>query len=81
MQLHRYLQQDLYQELSPIYLIVWDYSRSGLKDPSIQPAVRAGSTTQPMPCSLKETAFPHFACSESGCVNIQIFVQKKGKLQ
>lgn len=81
MQLHPYLQQDLYQELSPLYLIVWDCSRSGLKDPSIQPVVRAGSTTQPMPCPLKETAFPHFASSESGCVNIQIFVQEKGKLQ
>lgn len=81
MQPHPYLQQDLYQELSPIYLKVWDYSRSRLKDPSIQPVVRAGSTTQPMPCPLKETAFPPFACSESGCVNIQIFVQEKGKLQ
>lgn len=70
MQPHPYLQQDLYQELPPVYLRVWDYSRSRLKDPSIQPVVRVGSTSQPMPCPLKETAFPHFACSESGCANI-----------
>lgn len=65
MQPHPYFQQDLYQKLSPVYLRVWDYSRYRLKDPSIQPVVRAGSTTQPMLCPLKETSFPHFACYDA----------------